>query len=424
MLMMRLISRCVKRHKLQLDAFYPYLQKYLQPHQEHITTLLLSAVEACHELVSPATLEPLIKTLMREFVTDYRPGPTIQLGINTLREMAMRCPLALDEETVRQLAQFKGYDKDKGVVAAARGVINLYRVINPSALDRKDRGKEGQMNLSNRVPKEFGETSVLRAIPLLSEAMRADADEEEGDGSEEEEGGSKGARKRLRADEEDDEEEFDEEEEAPELVRAPLPGEEGDEEEELDEENDSEELPQLPELSDDEVEYDSADERDEAAAAAVEASQRTMTDAEFRRIDRHKRRLEEEREAAAEAKGFAYAGVDPDRDVAAADLEAWKPRKKASKAERIAAVEAGREDREGFWEKKKREKESGTTNKEKLRMKPFLMARQSMRLRAKKELSMQERQVLQKRRALRRKGKKFMKGNGLNSNRKLNATKR
>ena len=37
---------------------------------------------------------------------------------------------------------------------------------------------------------------------------------------------------------------------------------------------------------------------------------------------------------------------------------------------------------------------------------------------------MQERQVLQKRRALRRKGKKFMKGNGLNSNRKLNATKR
>ena len=44
---------------------------------------------------------------------DYRPGPTIQLGINTLREMAMRCPLALDEETVKMVSQFKGYDKDK-----------------------------------------------------------------------------------------------------------------------------------------------------------------------------------------------------------------------------------------------------------------------------------------------------------------------
>ena len=49
-------------------------------------------------------------------------------------------------------------------------------------------------------------------------------------------------------------------------------------------------------------------------------------------------------------------GVDPDRDVNAADLEAWKPRKKSTKEDRIAAVEAGREDREGYWEKKKREK--------------------------------------------------------------------
>jgi hypothetical protein len=40
-------------------------------------------------------------------VSDFRPGPTIQLGINTLREMAMRCPLALDEQTVKLVSQFK-----------------------------------------------------------------------------------------------------------------------------------------------------------------------------------------------------------------------------------------------------------------------------------------------------------------------------
>ncbi len=45
-------------------------------------------------------------------------------------------------------------------------------------------------------------------------------------------------------------------------------------------------------------------------------------------------------------------------------------------------------------------------------------------MRAKKELSMQERQILQKKRSLRRKGKRFHKGDGLNSNRKLNALKR
>ncbi len=130
-LMIRLISRCIKRHKLQLDAFYPFLQKYMQPHQEvrtaedstnpvfrfkgpnyshscqYITLILVSVVESSHELVAPETLEPIIKTLLKDFITDYRPGPLIQLGINTLREMAMRCPLCLDAETLKQVTQFK-----------------------------------------------------------------------------------------------------------------------------------------------------------------------------------------------------------------------------------------------------------------------------------------------------------------------------
>jgi protein SDA1 len=72
MLLLRLISRCIKRHKLQVEAFYPFLQKYMQPHQEHITLILISVVEACHELVSPDTLQPLIQTLLKEFISDYR----------------------------------------------------------------------------------------------------------------------------------------------------------------------------------------------------------------------------------------------------------------------------------------------------------------------------------------------------------------
>jgi len=61
--------------------------------------------------------------LFSSLLSDYRPGPTIQLGINTLREMAMRCPLALDEETVKMVSQFKGYDKDK-VCAEKKRTVN------------------------------------------------------------------------------------------------------------------------------------------------------------------------------------------------------------------------------------------------------------------------------------------------------------
>jgi hypothetical protein len=46
-----------------------FLVKYLQPHQQHITLILLSCVESAHELVSPDSLAPLVATLMREFVT-------------------------------------------------------------------------------------------------------------------------------------------------------------------------------------------------------------------------------------------------------------------------------------------------------------------------------------------------------------------
>jgi hypothetical protein len=120
----------------------------------------------------------------------------------------------------------------------------------------------------------------------------------------------------------------------------------------------------------------------------------------------------------------AYVGVDPDRDVTErgqllpvcvgclspshmADLTAWRPHQKASKQDRVASVEAGREDREGcfrsavctthaltrrvlsgYWDKKKAEKTSGTNNKEKLKTKPYLMARQSARVRAKLNMSM------------------------------------
>jgi len=50
MLMMNVISRFVGAHKLFLLNFYPYLQKYMQPHQKNVTHILvyLAQVHAQH----------------------------------------------------------------------------------------------------------------------------------------------------------------------------------------------------------------------------------------------------------------------------------------------------------------------------------------------------------------------------------------
>ena len=73
------------------------------------------------------------------------------------------------------------------------------------------------------------------------------------------------------------------------------------------------------------------------------------------------------------------------------------PRKKvkANYADRIASVEKGREDREGFGSskgKKKKEVPSSSTNKEKARNKPFMMIMSSGAVRGKKRASLKEKQ--------------------------------
>ena len=55
LLMINLLSRLVGAHRLQLPNFFPYLQRYLQPHQRDITLLLAYLVQ---EETSPLLPSP------------------------------------------------------------------------------------------------------------------------------------------------------------------------------------------------------------------------------------------------------------------------------------------------------------------------------------------------------------------------------
>ena len=55
-----------------------------------------------------------------------------------MREICVRCPLAMSEELLRDLTSYKNY-RDKSVMMAARSLIHLYRDVNPELLHRKDR---------------------------------------------------------------------------------------------------------------------------------------------------------------------------------------------------------------------------------------------------------------------------------------------
>ena len=119
LLMLNLASRLIGYHRLLVPNFYPFLQRYLQPHQREITLLLTFLVQASHELVPPEALQvtgrhrhrhhrhhhsttvattsppppppsvvqPQLLHLANHFVSDKSRASMVSVGLNTIREV-------------------------------------------------------------------------------------------------------------------------------------------------------------------------------------------------------------------------------------------------------------------------------------------------------------------------------------------------
>eukprot|EP00850_Spirogloea_muscicola_P008425 SM000045S16170 [mRNA] locus=s45:58613:62583:- [translate_table: standard] len=163
LMLMNVISRVIGTHKLILLNFYPFLQRYVQPHQRDVTHLLASLVQACHDLVPPENVEPVLRQLVNQFVHDRARPEVMAVGINTVREICMRMPLIMTQDLLRDLALYKK-SKDKATNSAARSIIALFRELAPALLEKKDRGRGADTSVQ---PKAYGETDVATGIPGL-----------------------------------------------------------------------------------------------------------------------------------------------------------------------------------------------------------------------------------------------------------------
>lgn len=131
-------------HSLLLLNFYPYLQKYITPSRKDVTQLLAALVQACHDLVPPDALQPVLRQLVDQFVHDRARPEVITVGIKTVREMCVRAPLVMNEELLVELSEYKKH-RDKEVATVARSLIGLFRELDAGMLRKKDRGREGAM---------------------------------------------------------------------------------------------------------------------------------------------------------------------------------------------------------------------------------------------------------------------------------------
>lgn len=169
------ISRLIGLHELFLLNYYPYIQRFMQPHQREVTRILQFVAQASHELLPPDVLEPVLKTLANNFITERNSSDVMAIGLNAVREICARCPLAMNEDLLRDLAQYKNY-KERSVMMAAKSLIHLFRRTRPDLLHKKDRGRptEATMELT---PKNYGEIEAKDYVPGAEVLLKNETEE-------------------------------------------------------------------------------------------------------------------------------------------------------------------------------------------------------------------------------------------------------
>jgi protein SDA1 len=135
---MQLLSRVMGAHKLCVLGFYSYIVKYLTYHQLRVPSILVALAQAVHDLTPPDAIAPVIRKIANEFVHPGVASEVIAAGLNAIREVCRRQPWAMEEDLLGDLVEYRK-SKEKGVIAAARGLLQLYREINPGMLKRSER---------------------------------------------------------------------------------------------------------------------------------------------------------------------------------------------------------------------------------------------------------------------------------------------
>ncbi|XP_034628244.1 protein SDA1 homolog [Trachemys scripta elegans] len=362
MMLMDLISRLVGIHELFLFNFYPFVQRFMQPHQREVTKILLFAAQASHQLVPPEIIQSVLMTIANNFVTDKNSGEVMTVGLNAIKEITARCPLAMTEDLLQDLALYKSH-KDKNVMMSARTLIHLFRSLNPQMLQKKFRGKPTEASSEARIH-EYGELDAKDYIPG-AEILEVENKEEEG-GIHEEDGWQSAS----FSEEEDDED-----------------GEWIDVHHSSDEEQQevAEKIKRMPV------------EEQKAKAAAVSTS-RVLSQEDFQKI-RLAQIAKELNSAPGKAAKRKNIEIDSDEErrgelLSLRDIEHLHKKPKSDKETRLATAMAGKTDRKEFVKRKtKMNPFASSTNKEKKKQKNFMMMRYSHNVRTKNKRSFREKQL-------------------------------
>ncbi|KAL0892988.1 hypothetical protein ABMA27_014655 [Loxostege sticticalis] len=381
------VSRLIGLHNLFLFNYYPFIARLLMPHQREVTRILQFAAQASHELVPPEVIEPVMKAIANNFITERNSTDVMAVGLNAVREICSRCPLALEEDLLRDLVQYKSY-KEKSVMMAARSLIQLYRQSMPNLLHKRDRGRPTEASIELQT-KKYGEMEIKSYIPgsevLLEKEKIKENDKKKGKKAKNDSDSdswvdvaSSDSEIDIPTDSEDDEEIDDEGQES----------EEESENDDNDEDNseNSKEDSKTPEPNKNTEDRkilkakrkDKDLDREAKINTAREIAMETIfTDEDFKRI--------EAAQVKKHVSGVKRKSVVEDEDesgelVKLSDIENIHKKRKHDKNARLETVLKGREERDKFGHKDRRKNiHCSKTNREKRKTKSYQMVKHKVK---------------------------------------------
>jgi protein SDA1 len=402
LLVLQLVSRLVGLHQLTIISLYSYFIKYLTPRQPSVTSFLASLAQATHKFVPPDVLEPLIQKIANEFVSEASASEVASAGLNAIREICVRQPMAMNDTLLQDLVMYRK-SKDKGTMMAAKGLLSLYREANPDLLKKRDRGKAASMGIRSGAIKErrFGEEEAgeIEGLELLEEWKEQEQKRKRLE---------RGLPEELATDEEDEDEEqdwaaWDVESDASSDSGGWI-NVESDDEIEISDSEDEKPAPKKPKL-DKAIPQQTAEkeptEKDQPRVSKL-ATTKILTPADLAKLQ--ELRLEASvskamgnRTQSARLKELAARHIDD--ALTAEQIEGFSRLRKSTKEERIALAREGKGDRsehkstKALRRDKKDAEGKSTTNREKARKKNFLMTLGKAKGKAKRSLT-QTRRVL------------------------------
>ncbi|KAJ3130286.1 Protein SDA1 [Nowakowskiella sp. JEL0407] len=250
--MMNFISRLISIHKLILIQFYEFLVPYLQPHQRDVIQILAFAAQATHELTPPDEISKIVECIADRFIWSNCATEVVVAGLNGIREICIRSPLAMSETLLQSLIDDYKNHKQKGAMNAARALLGVYREINPEMLKKKDRGKNATINMKTFVAPKYAQFNVVSGVEgaeFLSTKEKSDKSEEhnaEESGNEDEGPGDGWEGWEVDSDGKDSSDEQENEAEEWEDADSDAEGEEEIDDDDQEEEDDEEPIPETP----------------------------------------------------------------------------------------------------------------------------------------------------------------------------------